>query len=261
MRICPRKSVKKLKSAMAAHDPNSVRQWRRAKKVVAGFTSDKSVSCPAWHRIANERSMPIPERGEPYPMDTGEYVMAAVMALLAFATFLAVLAGPKIGATVARNLEDQRQKQQERMTILASLLRTIQGPARLSSEHVGALNLIQLMFYGEKEVLDTYKKYMEHLNTPPPPPDQVQQSERFFRDREGHFLELIATLASALRYQFDKKDLENLAYAPQRWWDIDRAQQQNMYLLTELLSGRSQLPVSVVYSTEDQPYSPPAPRS
>ena len=180
-------------------------------------------------------------------MDTGEYVMA----ILAFVTFLAVLAGPKIGVKIARELEDQRQKQQQRIGILASLLKTSQGTARLSAEHVGALNLIQLVFYGEKEVLDRYKKYIEHLRTPWPPAEQVQQCEKFFRDRDGHFLELLATLASALRYQFDKKDLENLAYTPQSWADNMTAQNDISKLLIRLLQGKKPLQVSVISPTPE----------
>ena len=173
--------------------------------------------------------------------------------LMPILTLLAVVAGPTIGVLIAQYREDRKQKQQQQIAILTSLLRTRHGSARQSAEHVGALNLIQLMFHGEKDVLDVYRKYMEHLNTPPPPQEQPNLLDSFLRDGQGRFLELLATLASALRYQFDKKDLENLAYIPQRWLDFEMAQQQNMYLLTELLSGRIQLPVSVVSQQDDVP--------
>ena len=185
-------------------------------------------------------------------MITCEYLMPIL-------TLIAIIGGPIVGVRVARQLEDRKQYQQQRIGILASLLRTSQGTARLSSEHVGALNLIQLMFYGEKDVIDTYKKYIEHLRIPSPPVEQVQECERFFRDRDGHFLELLATLASALRYQFDKKDLENLAYSPQSWADNMMAQNDISKLLIRLLQGEKPLQVSVVSSTHETEESPPAP--
>ena len=173
--------------------------------------------------------------------------------LMPILTLLAVVVGPTIGVLIAQYRDARKQKRQQQTDLLASLLRTRHDSGRLSAEHVGALNLIQLMFYGEKDVLEAYKRYMEHLNTPPPPQEQRNLVDSFIRDGQGRFLELLATLASALRFQFDKKDLENLAYAPQKWLDFEMAQQQNMYLLTELLSGRSQLPVSVVPQQDDVP--------
>ena len=170
----------------------------------------------------------------------------------------AVFTGPTIGVLIAQYRDARKQKRQQQTDILASLLRTRQGSARLSSEHVGALNLIELVFHGKKDVLDTYKKYMEHLNALQPPQDQVQQSEMFFRDREGRFLDLLATLASALRYQFDKKDLENLAYTPQSWANNMMAQNDISNLLISLLQGEKPLQVSVISPTHETEESPPA---
>ena len=182
-------------------------------------------------------------------METGEYVMAAVMAILAFATFFAVLTGPKRGVELARNLEDQRQKQQQRVGILASLLRTSQGTARLSPEHVGALNLIPLMFHGEKDVLGVYRRYMKYLHTFPL--DQAKGQERF--------LDLLAALVATLGYPLDKTDLENFSYAPQGWANNVMDQYEINQLLVRLSRGQDSLRVSVISSTEDQPYSPPDP--
>ena len=117
-------------------------------------------------------------------------------------TLIAILAGPAIGVRIAMRMEDRRQKRQEQINILASLLRTSRGPARLSAEHVGALNLIRLVFHEEKLVLDAYGRYMEFLHNPP-----LEESEGWER-----LLDLLAALTKALGYPFNKKDLENSSY-------------------------------------------------
>ena len=154
-------------------------------------------------------------------------------------TLIAILAGPAIGAKIALRMEDRRQKRQQQIDVLASLLRTSQGTARLSAEHVGALNLIQLVFHEEKPVLDAYERYIKFLKTPP-------LDEREGRER---LLDLLAALTKALGYPFNKTDLENSSYAPQGWDDVSITQQDNMILLAKLLRGESYLRVAAVTPT------------
>ncbi len=169
-------------------------------------------------------------------------------------TLIAILAGPAIGAKIAMRMEDRRQKRQQQIDVLASLLRTSQGTARLSPEHVGALNLIRLVFHGEKAVIDTYERYMRYLNTP------QQEIEGVALKGEERFLDLLAELAKVLGYHFDKTDLENSSYAPRGWQDDSIAQRENMRLLAQLLKGESPLWVAVVPpppQTEDSSVEPP----
>ena len=165
-------------------------------------------------------------------------------------TLIAILAGPAIGAKIAMRMEDRRQKRQEQIGILTSLLRTSRGTARLSAEHVGALNLIRLVFHEEKPVLDAYERYMKFLHTLPL--DEKEGQERL--------LDLLAALTKALGYPFSKTDLETSSYSPQGWEDVSITQQDNMVLLAKLLRGESYLrvaPVPPASQTEDSSVEPP----
>lgn len=167
-------------------------------------------------------------------------------------TIIAILVGPAIGAKIALRMEEQRQKRQQQIDILASLLRTSQGTARVSAEHVGALNLIRLMFHGKKAVLDAYERYMNFLSAPP-------LDEREGRER---LLDLLAALTKALDYPFNKADLDNSSYTPQIWEDINTTQQDNMVLLARLLRGENYLRIAVVpptSQTENSSAIPPEP--
>lgn len=170
-------------------------------------------------------------------MDTGEYVMA----FLAFLTFLAVLAGPTIGVKIARKLEDQRQKQQQRMTILASLVKTSESvTSRMSPEHVYALNLIQIVFHDEENILKPYKKYIDYLN-------KFAPGEEFNeRVAKPLLLDLLMALAVKLDYSFDRENLEEFLYAPKGWDQDGNDQLAIKNLLFGLLRGTESLRILVV---------------
>ena len=170
-------------------------------------------------------------------MDTGEYVMA----ILTFMTFFAVLAGPTIGVKIARKMEDQRQKQEQRMTILASLVRTSQSmTSRMSPEHVYALNLIQLVFHDEKDILEPYKKYINYLNKFAPGEEFNERVAKPLR------LDLFKALAIKLGYSFDREELEELLYAPGGWDKNEIDQMEIKNLLFGLLRGTESLRILVV---------------
>ena len=167
-------------------------------------------------------------------------------------TIIAIIIGP-IAAVSITLWRDQRNEVRRRRTeILTSLMRT--RSARLSSEHVGALNLVQLEFHGRKSIIDAYKPYIEHLSTPLPP---VGEQDHFFQKRGSCFLELLTTIATDLNYKFDKKDLESLSYAPQAWHDYEGLQRENMWLLSQLLKGERPLRVTTEIPQEYNPFPPP----
>jgi len=114
--------------------------------------------------------------------------------------------------------------------------------ARLAADHVAALNLVELEFYGIKSVIDRYKDYIGHLSSPRPTEDE---QERYFSQRNDLFVTLLFEIGKYLKYSFDKHDLQRQGYVPQGWGDDYNTQQQNAVLINDILAGRSQLPVSV----------------
>ena len=167
-------------------------------------------------------------------------------------TIVAIVVGP-VAAVLITLWRDRRNERKRRRTeILASLMGT--RSARLSREHVGALNIVQLEFHGRKSIIEAYKQYIEHLRTPLPP---VDQQEHFFEQREARFLELLTAIANDLNYKFDKKDLESLSYTPQGWHDDEWIQRGNMLLLAQLLRGERSLRVKNESPQERNPYPPP----
>ena len=78
----------------------------------------------------------------------------------------------------------------------------------MSPEHVYALNLIQIVFHDEEDILEPYKRYINYLKNPEP---DEQFNERVAKPLR---LDLLMAIAVKLNYSFDREELEEFLYAP-----------------------------------------------
>jgi hypothetical protein len=169
------------------------------------------------------------------------------------ATITAIVLGPILAVAIDRIQQRWTDKKRRRLEILRDLMRTRR--ARLDPMHVGALNLVDLEFYGCRAVMDSFRHYIEHLSSPLPMP---AEQERFFARQEDLLVELLHAMGRQLGYSYDKRDLERLAYGPTGWNNDQNMQRQNMMLLNELLNGKRAFPVTPMQPTSHNPF-PPAP--
>ena len=89
-------------------------------------------------------------------------------------TIVALFLGPILAIQVQKLIEAKKEKRDRRFDIFKTLMAT--RAERLSTEHVQALNLIDIEFYGkirwgtrfqterEKAVTNAWKNYNDHLN-------------------------------------------------------------------------------------------------
>ena len=81
-------------------------------------------------------------------------------------TIVAILIGPCLAVYVNGYLDRRREKRARKMDIFRTLMRT--RNARLSPDHVGALNLVEIEFVNHPEVVKNWKALHDHLGTPHP---------------------------------------------------------------------------------------------
>ncbi|MEG6016919.1 DUF6680 family protein [Enterobacter hormaechei] len=100
-----------------------------------------------------------------FGMETKDIIMTA-----------AVIVGPVLAVQIQKTLEQFRERKQSRLSIFRTLMST--RAQRLHREHVQALNMIDLEFYGrklpiiriryqtkkEQTVTHAWKSYNSHLN-------------------------------------------------------------------------------------------------
>ena len=78
-------------------------------------------------------------------------------------TLLAVLLGPILAVWATRFLDDRRSTHEQRMSVFKTLMRTRRTP--VMPEHVGALNLVEIEFQKDHEVITAWRALLTHFGT------------------------------------------------------------------------------------------------
>lgn len=169
---------------------------------------------------------------------------------------IAVILAPLVALRVEKCLEKNVDKKERKLNIFKTLMAT-RGKG-LDPRHVEALNMIDLEFYGDKDVTDSWKEYLDHLIHWPTPPDLEGKSDEIKRDKQSEYkaklesswkkresllAELLFTMAKALNYSFDKTYIKRSIYSPQGHADIENEQTRLRRASIDLLEGRLTLPV------------------
>lgn len=167
----------------------------------------------------------------------------------------AVLIAPVVAVQVQKWLELLRETCRRKAHLFRTLM-TTRG-ARMSRDHVGALNMIDIEFYGrgiwplpirwqtraEKETVESWKVYHDHLNTLGPTPSDEERSA-WFREGEKLFTDLLYAMAKGLGYHFDKVHLKRGIYTPQAYYDAEIATLILRDNLAKILRGEQSIPIT-----------------
>ena len=181
-------------------------------------------------------------------------------------TVVALFAGPLLAILVARHLEQRRAKRERRMDVFRTLMRT--RASRLSSDHVAALNLVEIEFQDKEEVIDAWNKYFEHLSSqhprkadeeilPSTSKEEIQVREERYNKRLADSRNVLVTkllheIAKTLKYKLESLEILGGGYAPQGWAEIEFQQGLIRQYGVDLYYGRRALPVAVVDYTSKE---------
>lgn len=167
-------------------------------------------------------------------------------------TVVAIVVGPIAAVKITRKMDEERSARERKFDVFRILMKTRQ--VRLSHEHVTALNLIELEFYGCTNVTAPYRTYIQHLYSPMP---AIEEQDRYFEERHDLFVDLMHALGKELGYVYDKRELERLSYAPMGWERDENIQRKNAFLLSEILEGKRPFPISSMQIQVASPFPPP----
>lgn len=175
------------------------------------------------------------------------------------AIVFATLMGPVLAVQAQKWLERRAEKGSRKDSVFTTLMAT--RGTRLSTEHVQALNMIDLVFYGtragdahhrtqsEQAVVDAWREYLDHLSYVVP--ENESEAARVQREtsREELFLNLLQHMASERRYEFDRVQLRKGAYFPnahgQAWFEQEALRK----LLVRFFAGQNAVRVVVAPAT------------
>ena len=180
-----------------------------------------------------------------------------VNTLILIATVFAIYYGPIRAVTITRDNDERREKRRRELDIFSNLMKTRR--VALDPVHVMSLNLIEVEFYRNEEIIKTYHAYIENLERSLPDNQPQTIIDQFLRDREDTFFNLIHAIGNHLKFSFDKRDLHRFSYVPQSWNDVDLEQRTFRRLVIELLSGRRPLFVKQFTANDANDKFPPPP--
>ena len=161
---------------------------------------------------------------------------------------VAIITGPTSALLIGKYIEERRAKRNRRIQIFHSLMSN--RASRLSPAWVQALNGIETEFYGDKEVIESWRLLVDHLNAPESSdPKKVEQWQNALMD---HVNDMLYEMGESLGYHFDKVTLKRNAYYPRGWGEIEVEQHALRKKLLELLDGQRKLPIATFETTFPQ---------
>jgi hypothetical protein len=169
---------------------------------------------------------------------------------------LAALAGPVLAVQAQKFIERAREKREAKQRLFYALMGT--RAARVAPDHVRALNMIDLEFYGrkifffrfqyssEKNVINAWHIYQDHLNQPwnaaGEPPAGIQA---WTTRGDELFTELLYFISVALGFDFDRVQLRRGIYNPRAHDENEAAYLLIRNGLVRLLNGTQPLKMEV----------------
>ena len=126
----------------------------------------------------------------------------------------------------------------------------------ISPDHVNALNLIEVDFYGCAGVESEWKIYKNHLNDNSKPEDEAWR-----RAKEKLLSKLLFEIARVLKFDIPAIEIFEGGYAPGGWAHRDMRYTGALEYLHELREGSNNLPLWIKGVTPPPPPAePPAPK-
>ena len=119
------------------------------------------------------------------------------------------------------------------------IFRTLMATRRvgISAEHVNALNLVEVDFYGCSPVQREWRAYKEHLFSDAPEDDAWREK------KERLLANMLFEMASALRFKIPAMEIFKGGYAPKGWVHRDNRQFEAMEYIYELSKGSKIVPI------------------
>jgi hypothetical protein len=164
----------------------------------------------------------------------------------------ATVLGPILAVQAQKAVEAFRERRERKTRLFEQLMAT--RASRVAPEHVRALNMIDLVFYGERtlgvqrrsgkeqRILDSWKEYLDHLNNRGED-DQIMQ---WIAKGDELFTNLLYAIAEDIGFKFDRVQLKRGSYSPIAHGELEAEQAELRRATLSLVSGKHALKMNVV---------------
>ena len=161
-------------------------------------------------------------------------------------TIAAVITGPIAAVSITLYFDGRREKRSRKWEILRDLMLYRKQP--MSRGFVGALNLIEVEFHGNRAVLDAWDTLLEHEDDEEPS-DHVELQEHL-KVADEKRATLIQKIACEMGIEIDSSKIYGGVH-PERWSEIESLEYDAKERLPDFLAGSTTMPVAVTkYETK-----------
>ncbi|MCA3281836.1 MAG: hypothetical protein ING16_03115 [Roseomonas sp.] len=154
---------------------------------------------------------------------------------------IATLLSPLIAVQVTKWLDRRNQAREEQIKIFKTLMAT--RGLRLDPRHVESLNLIDIVFSSERRteaaIRNSWKEYLDHLS-------KFYPQDHWINKRDELYANLLHSMATHLRFKFNKVNIKNEAYLPQAYSTLEDENHAIRKGILDILDGKKNLPMYVV---------------
>lgn len=169
-----------------------------------------------------------------------------------WAIVISTMLGPILAVQAQKAVESFREVRSRKIRLFETLMAT--RASRVSPEHVRALNMIDLVFYGERtlgmhrrsskeqRILDAWKEYLDHLNNKLPD----EQIQLWIAQGAELFTNLLYAMAQDIGYKFDRVQLKRDSYAPIAHGELEAEQSELRKATLSLVTGQHALKMNVI---------------
>ena len=166
------------------------------------------------------------------------------MAISNWIMIVAVIIGPIAAVQIQKFLETQKEAKERRIKVFKDLMST--RAARLTYNHVAALNLVGLEFYGKEysKVTSSWNIYLDHLSSFPY--DDESLVNLWTEKRNDLISELLYEMGISLGFEFDKVHIKKAGYTPQGYTDQENDHTFIRKATIEVLNGTRPIPLKIV---------------
>lgn len=179
---------------------------------------------------------------------------------------IATFTGPVAAVLVTRWVDRLRDAEKRKIEIFRTMMRSRRMP--LSADYVGALNLVAVEFHGQSKVMAALKDLLNHFEGGYGENKTIDELNAANEKSDALRTTLLSAMSKALGFKFEQMEIHRGAYAPRGWVAELDEQATARRGLSELLSGKRTLPITILTKEDDpirnaktdQPASPFPPK-
>jgi len=169
-----------------------------------------------------------------------------------WAVIAATVLGPILAVQAQKAVESFRELRSRKTRLFEQLMAT--RASRVAPEHVRALNMIDLVFYGERtfgihrrtskeqRILDSWKEYLDHLNNR----GSDEQLMQWIAKGDELFTNLLYAMSDDIGFKFDRVQLKRGSYSPIAHGELEAEQTELRRATLSLVTGKHALKMNVV---------------